>query len=72
MRTCVNGKYVECSPAEEAAILAEWAAADALPPPEPKPTLDDVIAVLRSDTSLSEKLDARVSAADAQTVIAKE
>lgn len=37
MKKMVNGVEVDCSPQEEAAILAEWAANAALPPPPPPP-----------------------------------
>lgn len=37
----VNGQEVECSPEEETAIRAEWAANDPAKLPQPKPILSD-------------------------------
>ncbi len=56
----VNGVSVSCSAQEEAAILAEWDANAAVPVAEPKPTLEDVVAIIQDDPVLSSKLDAQV------------
>jgi len=57
----VNGKTVTVSDSQAAALQAEWDINAAKPAPEPKPTLDDVIALLKSDPVLSEKLDTQVA-----------
>ncbi len=57
----VNGRTVSISPTQESVIRAEWAINAAQPAPEPKPTLEDVIALLKADPVFSPKLDAQVA-----------
>ena len=54
----VNGERVDLSPQEEAALLAEWAAAEAVIRGPRPPMLTDVIAVLTAEqqTALTARL----------------
>lgn len=57
----VNGRAVAMSAQEEAAIRAEWAASDAAPKPVPKPTVDDLLAVIATPQQQA-AIDARLRA----------
>ncbi len=64
----VDGQVIECSAEEEAELLAFWEANDPAkqPPEAPKPTLDDVLAVIASDPELAAKLSARLATKEAK------
>lgn len=53
---CVNGVSVQCSPEEEAGLLAEWSANDPakLPPPQPTLSVADLANALKAKNVITE------------------
>ena len=59
----VDGQTIICSAEEEAELRAMWEANDPAKQISvmPKPTLEDVLAVIKGDATLSAKLDAQLA-----------